>query len=175
MVWISEVSRAEEALLVGVEDRDQRHLGQVEALPQQVDADEHVEVAEAQPAQDLDPLERVDLAVQVAHPHAELEEVLGEVFGHLLGEGGDEDALVGLGPRLDLVHEVVDLALGGLHHDLGVDEPGGPHDLLDHLAWTARSRSALGVADRKTTWLTLSTNSWKRNGRLSIADGSRKP
>ena len=62
--------RAEEALLVGVEDRDQRHLGQVEALPQQVDADEHVEVAEAQPAEDLDPLERVDLAVQVAHPHA---------------------------------------------------------------------------------------------------------
>ena len=39
---------AEEAFLVGVEDRDQRHLGQVEALPQQVDADEHVEVAEPQ-------------------------------------------------------------------------------------------------------------------------------
>ena len=34
--------RAQEALLVGVEDRDERHLGQVEALAQQVDADEHV-------------------------------------------------------------------------------------------------------------------------------------
>ena len=52
---------AEEALLVGVEDGHQRHLGQVEALPQQVDADEHVELAEAQVAQDLDALDGVDV------------------------------------------------------------------------------------------------------------------
>ena len=58
--------RPQEALLVGVEDRDQGHLGQVDALAQQVDADEHVVDAEAQVAQDLDALERVDLAVQVA-------------------------------------------------------------------------------------------------------------
>ena len=45
MVWISERSAAQEAFLVGVEDRDQRHLGQVEALAQQVDADQHVELA----------------------------------------------------------------------------------------------------------------------------------
>ena len=37
---------AQEALLVGVEDRDERDLGQVEALAQQVDADEHVEDAQ---------------------------------------------------------------------------------------------------------------------------------
>ena len=33
---------------------------------------------------------RVDLGVQVAHSDAELEQVVGEVFGHLLGERGDE-------------------------------------------------------------------------------------
>ena len=81
---------AEEALLVGVEDGHERHLGQVEALPQQVDADEHVELAEAEVAQDLDALDGVDLAVEVAHPHAQLEQVVGEVLGHLLGERGDE-------------------------------------------------------------------------------------
>src|SRR5690606_34964837 len=32
-----------EAFLVGVENRNQRHLGQVESLAKQVDADEHVE------------------------------------------------------------------------------------------------------------------------------------
>ena len=57
---------AQEALLVGVEDRHQRDLGQVEALAQQVDADQHVVLAQAQVADDLDPLERVDLGVQVA-------------------------------------------------------------------------------------------------------------
>ena len=72
---------------------DQRHLGQVETLPQQVDADQHVELAEAQRAQDLDALDRVDVGVQVAHPQALFEQVLGEVLGHLLGERGDEHAV----------------------------------------------------------------------------------
>ena len=66
---------AQEALLVGVEDRDQRHLRQVEALAQQVHAHQHVVLAEPQVADDLDPLDRVDLRVQVAHPDAVLEQV----------------------------------------------------------------------------------------------------
>ena len=84
-------------LLVGVEDGDQRHLGQVEALAQQVDADQHVELAHPQLAQQLDPAQGVHLGVQVAHADAELEEVVGEVLGHLLGQRGDEDPLVALG------------------------------------------------------------------------------
>ena len=72
-------------------------LGEVETLPQQVDADEHVELAEPQRPQDLDPLERVDLGVQVAHPDPELEQVVGEVLRHLLRERRDEHALVALG------------------------------------------------------------------------------
>ena len=59
---------AQEALLVGVEDPDERHLRQVEPLAQEVDPDEHVELPQPQLADDLDPLERVDLRVQVAHP-----------------------------------------------------------------------------------------------------------
>ena len=53
--------RAQEAFLVGVEDRDERDLGQVEALAEQVDADEHVELTQPQVSHDLDPLEGVDL------------------------------------------------------------------------------------------------------------------
>ena len=59
--------RAQEAFLVRIEDRDQRHLGHVEAFAQQVDADQHVELAEAQVADDLHALDRVDVRVQVAH------------------------------------------------------------------------------------------------------------
>ena len=50
--------------------------GQVEALAQQVHADEHVVLAEAQVADDLDAFERVDLRVQVARLEAHLEQVL---------------------------------------------------------------------------------------------------
>ena len=78
--------RAQEALLVGVEDGDQRALGDVEALAQQVDADQHVEGAEPQVADDLDALQRVDVGVHVADPHALLVHVLGQVLGHALGQ-----------------------------------------------------------------------------------------
>ena len=44
-------SRAQEAFLVRIEDRHEGDLGQVEALTQQVDADEHVKRAQAQLAE----------------------------------------------------------------------------------------------------------------------------
>jgi hypothetical protein len=71
MVWIRELG-AQEALLVGIEDRNQRDLGHVQSFAQQVDADQHVELAQAQVADDLDALDRLDVRVQVAHAHAVL-------------------------------------------------------------------------------------------------------
>ncbi len=61
---------------------------------QQVDADQHVELAQAQVADDLDALDRVDVGVQVAHLDAVLGEVVGQVLGHALGQRGDQHALV---------------------------------------------------------------------------------
>ena len=81
---------AQEALLVGVEDRHQGAFRDVEALAQQVDADQHVEGAEPQVADDLDALDRVDVGMHVAHPHAVLVQVFGQVLGHALGQHGDE-------------------------------------------------------------------------------------
>src|SRR5690606_41880366 len=50
------------------------------------------EGAAAQVAQNLDALERVDVAVQVAHLHAEFLVVLRQVLGHALGERRHEHA-----------------------------------------------------------------------------------
>jgi len=60
------------AFLIGIEDSDERDFRQIEPFAQQIDADEHVELALAQIAQDRDPLERLDFAVQVAHADAVL-------------------------------------------------------------------------------------------------------
>ena len=138
----------QEALFVGVEDGDQRHLGQVEAFTQQVDADEDVELAEPQFAQQLDATQGVDLTVQVAHLDSELEQVVGEVFGHLLRQRRDQHPLVALGAQSDLVHQVVDLALARLHHDLGIDQTGRPDHLLDDVTLHPPEFIGPGVADR---------------------------
>ena len=88
--------RAQVALLVRVEDADERDLGQVEAFAQQVDADHHVDRARAQVAQDLDALHRVELGVQVADLDPVLAQVVGEVLGEALGQRRHQRALAQL-------------------------------------------------------------------------------
>src|SRR5262249_52307151 len=50
---------AQETLLVGIQNADKGHLRQIEPLAQQVDANEDVEDAQAQVADDLSALDRV--------------------------------------------------------------------------------------------------------------------
>ena len=67
----------------------------------------------------------------------ELLEVVGEVLGHLLGEGRDQRPLAALDPRPDLLEEVVDLALRRLHGDRWIDDAGRADELLHDLALAA--------------------------------------
>ena len=129
MVWTSEVSLRRKAFLVGVEDGDQAAFGNVQALAQQVDADQHVEGAQAQIADDLDALQRLDIAVHVAHADALVVHVFGEVFRHLLGQGGDQGAIARLGDEMTFGDQVVDLRLHRADFDGGINKPGG----ADHL------------------------------------------
>ena len=85
--------RPQKALLVGVEDRDKAAFGDIEAFAQKVDPDQNVESPKPQIAQDLDPLDRVDIGVHIAHADALFVHIFGQVFGHPLGERRDEDAL----------------------------------------------------------------------------------
>jgi hypothetical protein len=68
--------------------------GHVEPFAQQVDADEHVELAHAQVADDLDALDRLDVRVQVANAHTVLVQVVGQVLRHALGQRRDQYAFV---------------------------------------------------------------------------------
>ena len=127
------VARAEEALLVGVHDHHQAHLGQVEPLAQQVDTDDHVVHALPQVAQDLDALQRFDLRVQVVRADAHLLQVVGQVLGHLLRQRRHQHPLFPLDTNLDLLQQVIDLMLRRLHFDRRVEQARRPHELLDDL------------------------------------------
>ena len=90
----------------------------------------HVEGAEAQVAEDLDALQRVDVGVHVAHANALLVQILGQVLGHALGQHGDQRAIAGLGRVADFAEHVVDLGLGRAHLDRRVDQAGRADHLL---------------------------------------------
>src|SRR5206468_1745147 len=120
--------------VVRLADGDQRHLRQVETLAQQVDADQHVELAAPQVADDVDTLDGLDVGVDVAHADADLLQVVGQVLGHLLGEGGDQDTLRGGDALADLLEQVVHLVARGADDHLGVGQTRRADQLLDDAA-----------------------------------------
>ncbi len=124
-------ARAQESFLVGIENRHQRDLGEIEPFTQQVDADQDVELPLAQIAQDLDALERIDVRVQVADLDAELLVVLRQVLRHPLGERRHQHALAVSGAVANLREQVVHLAAHRAYFDDRVEETGRPDDLLD--------------------------------------------
>jgi hypothetical protein len=70
----------------------------VEELPWRVG----VVLSFAEVAEEADAFEGVNFGVHVAAADADLGVVVGEVFGHALGEGGDEDSLIAFGAVADL-------------------------------------------------------------------------
>ena len=124
----------QEALLVGVEDGHQRDLGQVEPFAEQVDAHQHVELAQAEVAEQLDPLEGVQVAMQPLAADVLLAEIGRQVLGQPLGERGDQHPLAGGRPAADLLQQVRHLRAGRRHFDLRVQQARGPDHLLDVLS-----------------------------------------
>ena len=125
--------RPEKSLLVRIENGNERHLGNVETLTQQVDADQHIVHAETQIAHQLLPLDGLNIVVHVAHLDARRFEIVGQILRHLLGERGDKDAFALGGASVDFSNEIVDLAINRTDNDLRIEQTGRADDLLDHL------------------------------------------
>ena len=124
---------AQETLLVGVEDGDQADLRQVQPLPQEVDPHHHVVGSQPQVAQNLHPLDGVNLAVEVVYLDVQFAQIVGQVLGHALGQCGDQHALAPSHPLVDLPHQIVHLPLHRLDDDSGIHDASGADDLLHHL------------------------------------------
>ena len=122
-----------EPLLIGIENRHERHLGEVDPLTKEVDSDNHVEDAEAQVSKDLNAFERIDFAMEVAHANSRLLKVGRELFGHALRERGHDHALLLFHATLNALEEIVDLTLCRKNRDVRVNNASRPDQLLHHL------------------------------------------
>ena len=76
----------QKALLICIKDRNQTALRDIEPLAQKVNAQQHIKGAQPQIAQNLNALNRIDIAVHVTHPNALLMQILREIFGHAFGQ-----------------------------------------------------------------------------------------
>ena len=122
---------AKEAFLIRIKDCDERHLWEVDSLAQQVDPHDHVKDAETEVAQDLDPLECVNFAVEIADADPRLLQVRGELLCHPLRQGCDDHTLTTLDALLDTGHQIVNLPRCWDHRDLRIHHTGRSDELLN--------------------------------------------
>ena len=132
---------AQKTLFISIQNGDQTDFGNVQALAQQVDTHQHIKGAQAQVAQNLDPLYRVHVTVQIAHLHAVVGQVVGELLGHALSERGDQHALIFVNANADFLQHIVNLMGRRPHLDLWVNQTCGPDHLLNH---ATRMRDLVG-------------------------------
>ena len=122
--------RAQEPLLVGVQNRDQRNLRNVESLAEQVDADQHIELVKAHRADNLRALQGIDVRVQVADADADFAEISRQILRHALGERRDQNLILLLNLFVDLAEQIINLPLDRAHRNLGVKKTGRAYQLL---------------------------------------------
>src|SRR5262249_39914296 len=120
--------------LVGVKNRNKAAFGYVEALAQKVDSNKHIEGAKAQIADDLDPLDGVDVRMHIAHADPVLVEIFRQILGHAFGEHGHEAAVALRGARAPLAKKIIALRPRGAYLAPRVNKPGRADPLLDENA-----------------------------------------
>ena len=137
---------AQKALFVGIKDRHERYLGQVEALTKQVDAHKDVDLALAQCPQDLDAVQRRRIRMHVVDLDACIEQIVGQILGHTLGQGRNERALFAGATHLDLVEQIIDLPAYRSHVDFWIEQARRANDLLNIVLTHAQLIVARGGA-----------------------------
>ena len=76
--------RTQEAFLIRIQDRYQRNLRNIQPLPQKVNANQHVEHIQTHIPDDLRPLQRVNVGMQVLYPDPHFTHIIGQILRHPL-------------------------------------------------------------------------------------------
>ena len=167
--------RSQESFLVGIEDRHQPAFRDIEPLAQQIDPDQHVIDAEPELADQLDPLQRLDVASACSGRGGRLVQIFGQVLGHPLGQRRHQRPIPLARGLLRFVDEIVDLVLDRLDLTGGSIRPVGRITCSENTPPVSFISYGPGVADTKIVWGRINSHSAKRKGRLSMQLGRRKP
>jgi len=122
--------RPQKALLICIEDRNQTALRDIETLAQKVDAKQDIKGAQPQIPQYLNALNRIDIAVHVAHPNALLMQIFGEIFSHAFRQCCGQNPLSHRCDFAYLIEKIIHLRFHGTNFHRWVKQARGTNHLL---------------------------------------------
>jgi hypothetical protein len=101
--------RAQKSFFVGIQYGYQRHFRQVQSFAQKIDADQNIKFATSQIAQNLYPLKRFNIRMQVTNAHTDFGKVLRQILRHPLGQSCYQNTLMLFRALATLFEQMVDL------------------------------------------------------------------
>lgn len=97
--------RAEKSDLFGIEDRDKGCFWEIKPFSEEVDSDDHIDIAESKVTEYFEAFEGFDLRVEVSDFESIASEVFGEVFTGAFCERGDDRPLIAIFRILYMTHD----------------------------------------------------------------------
>ena len=121
---------SQESFLIRIQNCHQRNLRNIQSLSQQVDTHQHIKDIQTHIPDNLRPLQRIHIGMQVTHPDTQFLHIVGQIFRHTLGQGGDQYLMVGCHFFINLTDQVIDLPFHRTHHYLRIQKSGRTDNLL---------------------------------------------
>ena len=126
--------RAEKSYFFGIEDRDKGCFWEIKPFSEEIDSDDHIDIAESKVTEYFEAFKGFDLGVEVSDFESIPSEVFGEIFTRSFRERGDDRPLIAIFRILYMTHDGVDHELHIFDRDLRIKESGrSDHLLRDHL------------------------------------------
>ena len=139
--------RAQEPLLIGIQNSNQRNFRQIQTLAQQIDANQHIKDTQAQIPNDFHALYRFDIMMQISHTNARVFQIIGQIFCHFDRQRCDQYALFSRCPRVDFANQIINLPFNRPDKNFRVEQSGRTNELFHNLAGTTLFKVGWRCAD----------------------------
>ena len=120
----------QEAFLIRIQNRHQRNLRNIQTLTQQIDSHQYIKHIQTHVPDDLRPLQRVDIRMQVLHTNSYIAHISCQVFRHPLGQRRHQNLMMACHFLVDLRDQIIDLSFHRPHIHFRIQQAGRPDDLL---------------------------------------------
>ena len=120
----------QEAFLIRIQNRHQRNLRNIQTLTQQIDSHQYIKHIQTHVPDDLRPLQRVDIRMQVLHTNSYIAHIGCQVFRHPFGQRRHQNLMMVRHFLVDLRDQIINLSFHRPHIHFRIQQAGRPDDLL---------------------------------------------
>ena len=119
-----------EAFLIRIQNGHQRNLRNIQSLSKQVNAHQNIKLIQTHISDNGGSFQSINIGMEILNSYLCFLQILGEVLCHFFGKGCYQNLIALVGFLMDFGKQVVNLSLGGAHHDFRIQKSCRTDNLL---------------------------------------------